>query len=910
MATILGTATDETIIGTAEEDIIDGGAGKDIIRSGNGNDVVNGGDGNDAINGEAGNDTLFGDAGNDTLTGDAGNDLIYGGEGTDGVFGGGNDDTIYGENGTDTLYGDGGSDRIYGGADNDKLYGGTGDDLLDGGTGNDILDGGVGNDTLVVRVGEGVDTLLGGAGVDSLKLDLVTADLTPALLADLAAFSAWLAQNLSNAGGNVAALAALTTASPFTFTSFNLTVSAIEGVQVTVDGLSVSLESLLNSAPVADPNVSVAGVEDVPLFGTIVAADVNGDVLSFSVDQSPANGTLALDAATGAYTYTPETDFNGSDSFSVRVADLSGAFVTQTVTVGVAAVNDAPAAVASVALATQEDTAISGQVVASDIEGDVLSFALDQGPANGTLTLDAATGAYTYTPAVNFNGTDSFGVRVADPSGSFVMQTVTVGVAAVNDAPEAAATTTLATQEDTAIFGQVVAADVDGDVLSFAVNQGPTSGALTLDATTGHYTYTPGANYSGSDGFVVRVVDPSGAFATQTVTVGIAAVADIPMLTVQNVIGPAPVASDSDMVLVGSSRDDNLTGGLGDDIILGSSGNDVLTGDGPKVVTVALQIDAALVDLDGSETLSILIGGMPAGASLSAGINNGNGTWSVAKVQLNGLTLTASNASDFNLLVTATSQEATGSTAVASSTFSVSFDRSTGGDDQLNGGSGNDSLYGNAGNDTLTGGSGNDQLWGGLGNDTLNGDANDDRLYCDAGNDKMNGGNGFDTLDFSAATASVIVDVAKGTAVGMGSDTFSSIERIVGSEFADTFIGSSNANSFDGGAGNDTFRGMAGADIFTGAAGSDTYNWLVSDVGSSSNHDHITDFSVGDRLDLRDFTKGLAGAPITNAVRIADGTDGTMVSVKIGSSFVDLVELDGVHGVTVGSLLADGMILA
>ena len=74
----------------------------------------------------------------------------------------------------------------------------------------------------------------------------------------------------------------------------------------------------------------------------------------------------------------------------------------QTVSVGVAAVNDAPVTAAASSVATQEDVAVSGQVSASDVDGDALSFAASQGPAHGTLTLNAATGAYTYTPGANF----------------------------------------------------------------------------------------------------------------------------------------------------------------------------------------------------------------------------------------------------------------------------------------------------------------------------------------------------------------------------------------------------------------------------------------------------------------------------------------------------------------------------
>lgn len=757
---------------------ISGTAGNDVITGTTLDDVIDGGDGNDRINGGAGNDQISGGAGTDTLTGDAGNDTLHGGDGNDGFFGGGNDDAIYGENGADTMYGDAGNDRLFGGADSDKLYGGTGDDTLDGGAGNDLLDGGAGNDTMVVRPGEGVDTLVGGAGVDTLRLDFVTADLTPALRSELGAFNAWLQQNLSDAGGNIATLSAQTTAASFTFASLNLTVSAVETINVTLNGDPVALQSLLNAAPVADAVVAASGAEDQIITGTIVATDADGDALGFSVLTGPTHGVVAIDPQSGAYVYTPEANYSGSDSFDVTVADAAGASVTQ------------------------------------------------------------------------------------------------------------------------------------------------------------------------------------------RVSLSIGAVADAPTLTVQNVVGAAVAAPVGGAIVSGGIYDDALVGGLGGDVLRGNDGNDSLRGDVADRVTVALQIGAGLGDLDGSEQLSLMISGVPTGAVLSAGQDNGNGSWTLSVADLDGLSLTASNATDFTLSVQAIAQEATGQSTSATAAFDVTFDRSVGGNDLLVGGRGSDLVVGGAGNDmiyggdqsgvvslrarvataedndVLHGGDGNDTVYGGIGDDVLSGDAGNDRLYGgkgndrlsggdgddlikgdsgndwlsgDSGNDKLYGGSGFDTLDYSTSANGLVIDASRSTVVGLGNDTFSGIEQIIGSAFADTFKGSSKADIFIGGAGDDNVRGMAGADTFTGGEGSDTYAWFAKDVVSGNKHlglDHITDFVVGDVLDLHEFTKSLKGAQIGNAVHITDGVDGSTVSVKIGGAFVDLVHLDGVHGASASDWLANGTILA
>ncbi|MGQ0672851.1 MAG: Ig-like domain-containing protein [Hyphomicrobium sp.] len=996
MSNISGTSGNDTIVGSTNADLIEAGDGNDKVNSGNGDDVIYGGAGNDNVNGEAGNDKLYGGAGNDILTGHSGADEIYGEDGNDGVYGGGDDDRIWGAAGNDTLIGDGGNDTIDGGADNDKLYGGTGNDTLYGGTGNDQLFGEAGNDTLMVSAGEGTDVLNGGAGFDTVVLDVRSSDVTAAFRDDVAAFDAWMANQLA-ANGGTTGLSAQTTGSTFSFTSVGFSISLIESVTIRVDGAVVPLSEFLNVAPVADARSELSTDEDTAVEGRVLAEDADGDTLTYTVHQGPAHGTLGLDAGTGFYTYTPNANYFGADTFHITVTDPSGEIVTQVVAVNVAAVNDGPVAAAETALSTAEDTSVSGQVVASDIDGDALRFGVASGPAHGAVTLDAETGRYTYTPNANYFGTDAFQVTVTDPSGASVTQVVAVNIAAVNDGPVAAAETTLSTAEDTSVSGQVVASDIDGDALRFGVASGPAHGAVTLDAETGRYVYTPAAHFSGNDSFDIAITDGAGGRITQRIDVSISAVVDSPVLTVEDSLDNSHSGGLLGELLKGSNANDTLIGGLGSDQILGSNGNDLLFGSSAE--TVALSIAAGLVDTDGSESLSITISGVPEAAILSAGQNNGNGTWTLTAAQVQGLRMTMSEAMDVTLSVTATSVESNGARASVTRQLEVTFNTGDdgidlmvggngndviyggGGDDTLYGGgqpssgvpgvkpvspddddliyggaghdtiyggSGNDRIYGEAGNDKLYGGRGEDQLFGGDGNDDLKGDSGNDRLEGGAGNDSLSGssghdilvdgagndsldggsgddlmiagagndsykgGSGIDTLDYSQSTGAITVDVSKKSVTGFGTDSINSIEKIVGSNFADTFKGSSGADTLLGGGGNDHFRGMEGSDVFTGGAGSDTWQWFVKDVLSGNKHqgvDTITDFGAGDRLDLHEFVKSFRNTPIDDIVHVNDQAGGSLISVKIGSSFVDLVMLEGVHDLSAGEMLADGMII-
>lgn len=164
---INGTSGNDVIDGQDSNDNLKGLDGDDQISGGNGNDLLRGGIGNDILLGDAGNDTLKGEAGNDSLYGGAGLDNLQGGAGDDFMSGGADNDTLRGGDGNDTLLGGSGNDVLKGDDGNDTIVGGAGLDLLEGGNGDDNLSGGDDNDTL--KGGAGADILYGDAGNDTLK---------------------------------------------------------------------------------------------------------------------------------------------------------------------------------------------------------------------------------------------------------------------------------------------------------------------------------------------------------------------------------------------------------------------------------------------------------------------------------------------------------------------------------------------------------------------------------------------------------------------------------------------------------------------------------------------------------------------------------------------------------------------
>ncbi len=286
--------------------------------------------------------------------------------------------------------------------------------------------------------------------------------------------------------------------------------------------------------PVNDPPVAVdddaATLEDAPVAVNVLANDydVDGDPLMVISLTQPFNGLVAV----GPYstlTYTPTTNWYGTDSFSYTVGDDNGGAGTAMVTVSVTPVNDPPAAVGDW-ITTTEDSAVAVEVLANDydVDGDPLTVVSITQPLSGVAAINLDD-TVTYTPTNDFYGTDSFTYAISDGQGGTDSAAVTVTVAPVNDAPVAVDDEAL-TAEDTPVTMDVLAndSDVDGDPLTVISATRPLSGvvAVNLDGTV---TYTPTTDWHGVDAFAYNISDGHGGVDSATVTVTVSPVNDPPV---------------------------------------------------------------------------------------------------------------------------------------------------------------------------------------------------------------------------------------------------------------------------------------------------------------------------------------------------------------------------------------------
>lgn len=286
----------------------------------------------------------------------------------------------------------------------------------------------------------------------------------------------------------------------------------------------------VNDPPTATAK-SFTTLEGALLTGTLTGADIDSDTLSFAVSTNGTLGTLEVtDAATGAFTYTPNTGANGTDTVMVTASDGKLTSAPAAITIVITPVNDPPVAMAG-KVTTPEDVACTGLLNGRDPDGDAMTFTVDEQAKHGVVEItDAALGLFRYTPEANYNGGDTFAFTVSDGLLSSAPAIVSINVLPVNDAPTAE-NCTATTLEDTAVTGRLSGNDVDGmKGVTFRISVNGLKGRLTLtDSTTGAYSYTPYKQASGEDVIQFDLFDGKLASTTATLTIAITEVNDVPV---------------------------------------------------------------------------------------------------------------------------------------------------------------------------------------------------------------------------------------------------------------------------------------------------------------------------------------------------------------------------------------------
>ncbi|PHN05646.1 Ig-like domain-containing protein [Flavilitoribacter nigricans] len=363
-------------------------------------------------------------------------------------------------------------------------------------------------------------------------------------------------------------------------------------VSVTVDPV--------NDLPIANDDVASTD-EDVPVDINVLANDdFGGDgpsVGAITVVTDAANGTASVDnngtpndPTDDSIVYTPDANFTGDDTFEYQICDSNGDCDNAIVTVSVGAVNDTPTANDDIA-SVDEDMSTDIDVLANDdFGGDgpstgAISIVTNAG--NGTASVndngtpnDPTDDSIIYTPAANFNGSDSFTYQICDANGDCDQATVNVTVDPVNDLPIA--------NDDVASVDEDMSTDINVLANDDFGGDGPSVGAISIvtnggngtatvnnngtpnDPTDDSIIYTPAANFNGSDSFTYQICDANGDCDQATVSVTI------------NPVNDLPIANDDV-----ASTDEDIP------VAIDVLANDDFGGDGPSVGAITVVTDAA-----------------------------------------------------------------------------------------------------------------------------------------------------------------------------------------------------------------------------------------------------------------------------------------------------------------------------
>ena len=253
--------------------------------------------------------------------------------------------------------------------------------------------------------------------------------------------------------------------------------------------------------PVFESSPVTSATEDEVYTYTVVTSDENiDDIVSFSATILPAWLTLTEngDDSTATLTGTPGNDEVGDHNVSIDAEDLYGNVITQTFTITVINVNDAPFFTSTASTIAPEDDPYVYSITSEDIDlGDVLAITANTLPSWLTL-LDAGDGTASLegTPTGDDLGDHTVEIQVTDLEGASDVQTFTITVRNTNDAPVIDPQSFIVSEDDSLgyFIGNVLASDADGDQLFYSILDGNSDGAFLINTTTGNLLLAnPGA---------------------------------------------------------------------------------------------------------------------------------------------------------------------------------------------------------------------------------------------------------------------------------------------------------------------------------------------------------------------------------------------------------------------------------
>ena len=285
---------------------------------------------------------------------------------------------------------------------------------------------------------------------------------------------------------------------------------------------TATTDCFVNDAPTITSTAVTEATEDVAYTYEITTEDIDGDLVTVSATGLPSWLTLTDNTLSG----TPTEGETGSEITITATDDGEGALTaTQTFTIVVTPVNDAPTITSTAVTEATEDVAYTYEITTEDIDGDLVTVSATGLPSWLTLTDNTLSG----TPTEGETGSEITITATDDGDGALTAtQTFTIVVTPVNDAPTITSTAVTEATEDVAYTYEITTEDIDGDLVTVSATGLPSWLTLTDNTLSG----TPTEGEIGSEITITATDDGEGALtATQTFTIVVTPVNDAPTIT-------------------------------------------------------------------------------------------------------------------------------------------------------------------------------------------------------------------------------------------------------------------------------------------------------------------------------------------------------------------------------------------
>jgi hypothetical protein len=305
-----------------------------------------------------------------------------------------------------------------------------------------------------------------------------------------------------------------------------------------IDSITINLTiNPLDDLAVISGDFNSTGTEDSTLSGDINATDADGltDGSYFSVSVQPANGSASVHPVDGNWSYLPNPNFFGSDSFTLSITDDLNQSYSQIISLSITPVDDVAVISGDLNATGIEDSTVHGDLNATDADGltDGSYFSVSLQPANGAASINPVDGNWSYLPNLNFFGSDSFTLSITDDLNQSYSQIISLSIIPVDDVAVISGDLNATGIEDSTVHGDLNATDADGltDGSYFSVSLQPANGAAFINPVDGNWSYLPNLNFFGSDSFTLSITDDLNQSYSQIISLSITPVDDVAVIS-------------------------------------------------------------------------------------------------------------------------------------------------------------------------------------------------------------------------------------------------------------------------------------------------------------------------------------------------------------------------------------------